>query len=680
MSSPGVCYWESLVSTDAPPGASLQAALLTTYDRPDEKLLAEHLLPVILRTTREPDGEGRERQFFLVELDRALKRLHDKLVIVSSAIRGEEPEVGPREAEAYRWIWRDIRHLTVGSAGKAVQHAKLWLLHWGSPRDGEPECVEVVVSSANLTLNAFRGQIQGAWRTCIPLHPKAAGSRLREWGPLPAFIRSLAKSANAGNRLEPFVELLSRASCPDGVSFVASVPGVHPKRDLKRTPWGIAGLARAAPAGKGRVTVSVLAPYVGSWSMTGLREWCRRIGSDAERLALAWIDEDHPWAREKRWLLPRPSLNALRRAGATLLRLRRAGDDREETDCFHEEHQPADDRWSHAKVYALRRGTSRRVLVTSANFSTAAWGSEAGDGGLAIENFELGVCLEQESWSLFDELPEFDEGVSPATVPAPGKRSAGSITWAQASWDGKNVALACRCEAGLEVRGTVSSGKIESRVSAWRTGPDRKLRSAVVPWKKVAPPDAAIFNCQGDVIRVPVFDDRPRRDRERSPPPEVDEGASQELLDQLLFEQYGGVVPPEEGDGPDGMEGVDKEEHEANASSEADAEDGEGRDGQGDRDDPADAAASDSYAVPAFVLARRHMEVVDNWAQRVSAASRNGRWADEREWWERDAELLIAAFERQAARDGKTAPSDALGAKLAAEELTLRLKHLGKAG
>ena len=41
----------------------------------------------------------------------------------------------------------------------------------------------------------------------------------------------------------------------------------------------------------------------------------------------------------------------------------------------------------------------------------------------------------------------------------------------------------------------------------------------------------------------------------------------------------------------------------------------------------------------------------------------------------RDGELLIEAFRRQAERDDKTGSAWAIGAELAAEELTLRLKH-----
>ena len=41
--------WESLLHTDAPSACPLKAALFTTYDRADERLLAEHVLPMLLK-------------------------------------------------------------------------------------------------------------------------------------------------------------------------------------------------------------------------------------------------------------------------------------------------------------------------------------------------------------------------------------------------------------------------------------------------------------------------------------------------------------------------------------------------------------------------------------------------------------------------------------------------------
>ena len=52
----------------------LQASLFTTYDRADERLLVEHALPLFLKLGHEPGGEGAERQYFLIELDRRLRQ------------------------------------------------------------------------------------------------------------------------------------------------------------------------------------------------------------------------------------------------------------------------------------------------------------------------------------------------------------------------------------------------------------------------------------------------------------------------------------------------------------------------------------------------------------------------------------------------------------------------------
>jgi len=211
--------WESLLHTDAPQGCSLKAALFTTYDRADERLLVEHLLPLLLKLSREPDGEGAERQYFLLELDGHLKRLHDHLVVVSSTAREEPGDADERDSGTYEWIWRSIRRLTVGSQSKAVQHAKLWLLHWVAKDNNGIEYLELVVSSANLTRAAFKGQIQAAWRACIELRPQGSAARLNGWGVLPHFLRELATSAGDSGRLTPFVELLARVECPERVTL-----------------------------------------------------------------------------------------------------------------------------------------------------------------------------------------------------------------------------------------------------------------------------------------------------------------------------------------------------------------------------------------------------------------------------------------------------------------------------
>jgi hypothetical protein len=645
--------WQSLLHTDAPPACPLKAALFTTYDRADECLLAEHLLPLLLKLSREPDGEGTERQYFLLELDQRLKHLHDRLIVVSSTSREEPADAEEAESGTYEWIWRSIRHLTVGSKGKAVQHAKLWLLHWGAADADGVEYLELVVSSANLTRAAFRGQLQAAWRVCLALHPHRSKARLDSWGILPDFLRELATSAGDDGHFTPFIELLARGDCPNGISFVASIPGTHSRQELRRTAWGAAGLREIAPSGRGTVSVAILAPFVGSWGADAISRWCAAFDGSPDRLTLVWIDQSHPWARAEKWLLPESTLKTLEKLDATLLKLRHSPDEWEETDAFHDEHRLADDRWSHAKVYSLTRGNSRRLLVTSANFSPAAWGKQTDVDGLAIENFELGVCIEQAAWPL-DDLQPFASVDDVATVTDLPSRGSALILWARAIWDGNAVAIDCRCEAGRELVGEVQSCGMSLPVTKWTVDADGRCRSAHVLWADSKQlPMLVQLACEEEMVRVPIFDGRSARDREDTIPPEVDENVAQSLRDELLFELYGGRVAAD-------AEGERRHQGEDELGQD-DVQDGTGR--------------TDSYAVPKFVLARRHLSIVDNWADQVNRAAVSGTGEFERHVLRRDGELLVEAFKRQVDRDSKKGAACAIGARLAAEELSLRLKR-----
>src|SRR5947207_14761095 len=97
--------WRSLFDTGVPPERRLKAALFTTYDRADERLLVEHLLPLLMKLSREPDGEGAERQYFLLELDWRLKQLHDRTGVVSSAAREEPGGLEARGRGRYGRLW-----------------------------------------------------------------------------------------------------------------------------------------------------------------------------------------------------------------------------------------------------------------------------------------------------------------------------------------------------------------------------------------------------------------------------------------------------------------------------------------------------------------------------------------------------------------------------------------------
>lgn len=651
----GAISWEPILKTDAPPECTLVRAVFTTYDRADERLLVEHALPLFLKLGHEPGGEGAERQYFLIELDRRLRQMHDRIVVISSNAREEpmQPDIGD---SAYQWIWRSIRHLTVGSRRRAVQHSKLWLLHWSSP-DG-PDYLEIVVSSANLTLAALRGQLQAAWRTLITLKPQRSEARRSGWGILPSFLGELAASAGDPQSLVPFIELLARGECPEGISFVASVPGVHARRTLRRTPWGAAGLAEIAPAGSGAASVSILAPYVGSWNLETIRRWCSNFGGAPQRLKLVWIDKDHPWQRN--WLLPKDTLCFLLKAGASLVKLGRDPAEQERSDAFHVQHRQADDRWSHAKLYHFRRGNSRRLLVTSANFSLAAWGSEVAKGVLSIENFELGVCVEQAEWP-FEHLDEFEDKNDIATVAGLASRSSPLITWARAFWDGQVVGIECRCQAPSELLGELRAETETTPFAGWKSLDDTEgLYRANLPYSgEWRSPFVIELTCRSECLRIPIFDERKLVDRENTILPEVDQALIQTLSDQLLFEEYGGRIAADDPDIDSAGELIGLVVPED--------EDCDG--------DTTGASRSESYAVPAFVLARRHLAVVDIWADAVKDLSKPQAGDFRRNLLRRDGELLVQAFGRQAERDGILCPTGALGAGLAAEEIAIRLKH-----
>lgn len=120
--------WQSILRTDAAPRARLRGAIFTTYDRPDERLLVEHLLPELLRLDRSAEGDESERKLFFADLVRRLEELQRRLVIVSSM-----PESDDGGSRAYPWLWRFVHSLHVGRTGAATQHAKLWLLHCKRP-------------------------------------------------------------------------------------------------------------------------------------------------------------------------------------------------------------------------------------------------------------------------------------------------------------------------------------------------------------------------------------------------------------------------------------------------------------------------------------------------------------------------------------------------------------------
>ena len=655
--------WEGLLKSDAPEGSVLKAALFTTYDRVDERLLVEHLLPVLLRINREAISEGRDHQYFLVELDEKLKRLHNKLVIITTLTRDEPGPEEYRESSAYGWIWRSIRHLAVGSTHKAVQHAKLWMLHWQANDGSAREYLEIIVSSANLTTSALKHQVQGAWRTCLHLLPQHSAERVAGWGILPEFLDALGKSSGDVSSVEPFRKLLGRAICPKGITFIASIPGSHSRQELKRSAWGIAGLKKAAPPGKGAVNMTISVPYVGTWSEKELGKWCETYGGKSSRINLLWIDKQHPWV--KNWLLPLATYRSLAKGKARFLHLQYIPNDEYGVDLFHEEQRWNDPRWSHAKIYAMVRGNSERLLVTSANFSPAAWGAWTDKGHLIIENFELGVCIEQTTWSIVSNLEEFKLKKDIFTVATAPSRGSALIMWAQAVWNGKRIQVECRCKVSKTlIASVVRSGK-KAYAKKWKSSDGGNKLTASVVWKDTKTlPTIVRITCEQETICVPVFDGRlAAKDRKDALPPGIDENVLQELKDNLLFEEYGGRIANDDSDDYPGDEqdsGLDP------AANEIVGESLDGQEGQ----------KSDSYSMPVFELSRERLGIVDNWADRVKKSLNHKHLLDDVQILRQDGETLVEAFKRQAKRDCKKNRAGTLGAEIAAQEMRARLKQL----
>ncbi len=638
--------WATLIKSVAPDGCALAAGLLTTYDRAEARFLAETLLPEWLKLSHLPGNDATEQTSFSLELDDRLKQLHNRIVVVSSNLREQASEEAAVLNEGlYPWIWRSIRQLTVGKSGQAVQHAKLWLLHWVHPEGGQ--YLEIVVSSANLTRAAFRQQIQAAWRVCLPLAPKSTKARLNAWGVLPDFMRALAVSCGDETYLERFIDLLARADCPPGISFVASVPGKH----ASRASWGAAGLRGVTPLGRGVVSASILSPFVGAWSADSLQQWCAHFGSKPERLSLAWINQDHPWVPY--WLLPEATLKHLVAAGSTLLQIQLEPGNDQLTNQFHSEHRSIDERWSHAKVYAFQRGNSRRLLLTSANFSQAAWGKQAANGDLTIDNFELGVCLEQSAWPL-GELRKFTNLQDAASSTAKLRRGSCLISWAEASWDGKRIQVEYKSQS--PVTGEVLSRKDPLQITRWQSGKGT-LFTAQIRWTDVkGAPQSVALHCEAETLNVPVFDTRELAAREMSYPEEISDVDVQALCDQLLFERYGGKAVAED---------------ETDLTTVADADDGHGAEAAPSGQPGelvGDAGPKDSYAVATFLVARQMLGIVDHWVTLVAQA-KQGSSPFILEGLQRDGLLLMAALNRKVVHD------KSIGARLAAEEFALHLNH-----
>lgn len=570
---------------------------MTSFEQPDAGLLVEHLLPSLLGMDNSLSQEFQERNLFFGELGTALETLHGRLTVISS------PPRGAREDAQYPWLWRYVSRFNVGSEARAVQHAKLWAFHW---KIGDKEALELHVSSTNLTSAAFKSQLQAGWQVTLPLGERAFQSTRRTWGELIPFLEALGASAGAvaATRLQRLVTLLGRVECPADVTFIASIPG---QKSAARQ------LAKFEPS-----EIHVLTPTIGEWNERTLAAWSADVGITLKKVHLKWISEAHPWAATSGWALSKAACENLQSSGVQL-------------DClpketrFTEQHRDGDQRWSHAKLYLLRSRRRRRLLITSANWSAAAWGA----GRTAPRNFELGVIFESK-WTELEALGEpFDP---PEVVPfcvdrIEEEERISALEWAEASWDGRRIALRARsADSVAPVNVVVTFTRSTEESIPLVKG------EASMPWNDaVRTPLAARFTQGAAVLEVDVLDLRSPSKFAKTPLPEVDPTIEQALREAFLLQRYGGPAV-----NPESVPGLGGERRSARDSTTAD------------------------YGVQAWIEARAAFSVVDAWRAALDDAATN---ALQREQVCIDGEGLRALFTR---REGP-------GALLVVEELGWRL-------
>ena len=645
-------------SDDSISRRTLRAALVTTYGRPDPDVLVEELLPQWLGMERELTDSGatnQERQLFYLELDRRLRSLRGRFSIFSS----DDTE----QPQAYHWLWRYLRLLTVGCDGRATQHSKLWMFHWHATQDTEDgnddspqELLQIVVSSANLTSGGLNGQIQAGWSVTLVLEPRRSDTRLKGWGVLPEFLSALGRSSGSEGQKQVryWMDLLGRAVPPPGATFIASVPGVHSRKILRRsaTAWGAAGLAAVDLGVKARADVCILVPTIGHWTQKSLNNWKQWLGGKSD-LSLAWLNDRHPWA--KFWQLPDKAKSALQEAGVRVLFMPAtdgSGDagptDADWQSPLHNDHRRADARWCHAKVYRFRRGNGSRVLITSANFSPAAWGQPCSDGGLKIDNFELGVLLRTDCERLgeLDEM-EWDDVCLCEVQEEPEQIG---IVWADASWNGQQIRIAARVSspARLEKHLAIHCADVnkpQSRSVRWTR--HKGLWSANIRWTEDDHiPEVVTLTTSGksaEAFDVLIADARqPKTDDLPMIP--VLAGTDLKALDlRLLEEDYNGGLA-----------------------------DDDGGDNRPPPKPPNDKTPVADYRIPAIESARRRWRVIDTWLDRYEEA---GGSDTERQTLLRDGERLTSLW-KGLADDNNQSSAERAAARAAASAMEARLKGL----
>ena len=414
----------------------LKNILLTTFDAADTELLVSELLPEWLGVKRRISEDNNENNCFLIELDNKLKSLDNAVIISSTTLQ--------KNNQPYPWLWGKDRFIPirVGKKKNAVQHAKLWMFH--RSHQEEVETLEICISSANLTRAGFKDQTQAAWRCVLELNKRESEKNLNSWGILPDFITELGNSSGKTKELKPFIDILRQAACPQDVSFVASVPGTH----QSNSKWGRYGLKGLMPkSNSGVPKVTILCPTVGTWNNDDLTSWFKLAGCKTNNFTLGWISKDTAnnysgW--KDNWILPQKTVDALNDIKCNISEILLHENGSNLTPYIHEEHRPIDKRWLHAKIYGFACGKQYKVLITSANFSTSAWGHyNKTDNSIFIHNFELGVVIAANISDVYKSRGVLE----PDNIHiSETKNERNNSIWAEATWDGNGISIAYRLD------------------------------------------------------------------------------------------------------------------------------------------------------------------------------------------------------------------------------------------
>lgn len=608
-------------------GGRLLAAFLTTFNPPEAKVLVEELLPDWLGLSNFPVDEGLDRLRFFAELEEELKRLKGRFTIVST--------MGASVPTGNGWIWNYIHRLQVGFRRAATQHAKLWLFHRAGV-GGSSETLEVVVSSQNLTGEGVRGQIQAGWRCTVPLAADRSPRRRLSWGALSPFLDQLADACGpSGRRAVPYWQgVLERAACPREATFIGSVPGVHPADPPKsEVAWGAAALRRLG--GAQSRSLAAMVPTVGNWDARSLESWMKVARVEPPAFNLAWVEPVHPWA--PRWQLNAATEKALSACKVNWLHLPSPHDGGEWRSPLCEEHKPADTRWSHCKVYELGSNGERRLLVTSANFSRAAWGDVMRDGRtLQIDNFELGVAIPGDAGLAHRSRKRAFIRATGAT--SFEKNVDDPIAWMDVRWDGNSLAIEVRLAGDTRLDGSVGIEIARGpRTEVVHVGHMRPP-SIRVPWPvaRGVPLRTRLTTKDGWSCEVAVQDVR-KADADEWLCDAASETEMQDLADRLLEERYHFF----------------------------------------DEDEPAPARKAKkktpgsqgaTYAVAAYEDSRRRFAAIDHWAGTLEEAD-----GQVRAGLLRDGERIAKRWLKIAGDSSR--PDIAVSASLAAEELLARVRR-----